>query len=90
MRRARRRGLRITVIIAAAVTLIGAWDRSLFWSYERCSTNDFVPYTLGPYWPGGIHHHTVGYFTDTTPWTPNRDVPANIWGHYDGTWDRRA
>ncbi|MEU8422314.1 hypothetical protein AB0C15_15715 [Micromonospora sp. NPDC048835] len=61
------------------------WGTTNGWSWDGCSQNDFIPYTLGGSYPGGIHHKTEGKFTNSVPYTPAIYLRLEIWGHYAGT-----
>lgn len=62
--------------------------RLLYWSFDSCSQNDWIPYTLGGKVQGGIHHKTQMKFVNKTPWTFDVDTTIEQWGHYDGSIDR--
>jgi hypothetical protein len=66
-----------------------AWGTTNGWNWDGCSQNDFIPYTLGGSYPGGIHHKTQGKFTNVVPYTPAIYLNLDIWGHYDGGCDTK-
>jgi hypothetical protein len=66
------------------------WGWANFWHFDGCTTNDFIKYWLGGRFPGGIHHRTIGHFTNDVPWVPHYDQLISTWGHFDGTADYRV
>lgn len=64
-----------------------AWGWVNGWSWDGCSTNDFIPYTLNGATYGGIHHDTRGKFDQGWIGFPSISFRNEIWGHYDGTCD---
>lgn len=67
---------------------ITTWGKAIFWSFDSCSTDAYLPYKLGKRNPGGIHHHSLVKFTNKTPWTFDQDFWLDTWGHCKGTWDQ--
>lgn len=63
------------------------YGKSVGWNWQGCSQNDFIAYTLNGSYPGGVHHVTEGHWSNVTPWTTDKYLKINIWGHYDGTCD---
>jgi hypothetical protein len=65
------------------------WGYSNGWRWDGCTQNDFIPYTLGGSYPGGIHHSTQGKFDSVVPYVGAIYLRLSIWGHYDGTCDTK-
>lgn len=60
------------------------------WSWEGCSQNDFIPYTLAGSFPGGVQHATQGHWSNSIQWpTQHKYLDIDMWGHYDGTCDTK-
>lgn len=68
---------------------VTGWGTANGWSFEGCTQNDFIPYTLNGYTNGGVHHSTQGHFDNLVPWSLDRYLRLSIWGHYDGTCDTK-
>jgi hypothetical protein len=66
---------------------VTTWGWANFWNFDGCTTNDFIKYWLNGHYPGGIHHRTIGHFTNDLPYVPHYDKLVSTWGHYDGTAD---
>lgn len=64
------------------------WGKAIYWKFDSCSQNDWIPYTLNGKRQGGIHHKTKHFFVNKTPWTYDLSTTLEQWGHYDGTLDR--
>ncbi|BEL03564.1 hypothetical protein Q0Z83_017550 [Actinoplanes sichuanensis] len=67
---------------------VSKWGKALLWSFDGCSQNDFIPYKLGKYNPGGIHHKTNIRFTNKQWQVPDVSTLTEQWGHYNGTIDQ--
>jgi hypothetical protein len=63
------------------------WGKAIFWDFDGCVQNDWLPYSLGGRTPGGIHHKTKLKFVNKTPWTYDTFLRLEMWGHCRGTWD---
>lgn len=71
------------------------WAKIYGCRWQGDLSEKFIPYTLGRYYPGGIHHRTHGNFTITAWGTlglPNSYWQPLVayWGHYDGSADWRV
>jgi hypothetical protein len=60
---------------------------SIGWSFDGCTTNDYIPYWLNGSFPGGVHHYTGHKFVNITPWTLSQTQNISVWGHFEGTSD---
>lgn len=69
---------------------VTSWGAALGWSNGGCTRNDFVPYKLGTYTPGGVDHIARGTFDNNYTPLPRVSLTLYIWGHNDGTCDHRA
>lgn len=69
---------------------VTGWGTTLGWSSGGCTRNDFIPYTLRGYYPGGVDHVTRGTFNNNYTPSPAVNMTIYIWGHGDGTCDHRS
>jgi hypothetical protein len=71
---------------------ITSWGTVNGWVSDNCSSrNDFVPYSLGGYYPGGVDHIVVGAAHNRlAPWASTDMGPFYLWGHNNGSCDSRS
>lgn len=70
---------------------VTTWGRALGWGTDGCIRNDFIPYTLGNMYPGGVDHVATAQFSQNlTKFISVALGPIYIWGHGDGTCDHRS
>lgn len=70
---------------------VTAYGRIQGWSFEGCTQNDFIPYTLSGSYPGGVHHYMRIHFVNNfTVRLQTYDFVEQIWGHWDGSCDTKA
>jgi hypothetical protein len=67
---------------------VNKWGKVLLWSFDGCTQNDWIPYKLGKYTPGGIHHKTKIRFTNKQWQVPDVETKLEQWGHNNGTIDQ--
>lgn len=65
-----------------------AYGKAIGYAWEGCVNDDYIAYTLGGRYPGGIHHQSQGKFGMNFVGFPDVTTPTvHVWGHYDGTCD---